>query len=590
MKRLLLFLCALAVSSFTQLFAAVNASDLTKALDSPAGVVFTPGSGLTIKNKGAKYDQMYDGVVCIGATFLEMNADKGKGKDDRSQRIVSSFDFTVKGAGTMTFNLRAATYGWNDDCFLMYEGDINDEIFSDSSGYWEKKYKEDGEQYGGLYGEEFFENECSVNLGTDCYTHTVHCVVLKPYTTDYEDPGKDDSMEDQYLAWKVCLDNFVWEPLGNDDIMRFDPETGATFGANGIDVELVSDYDPGVFKVYYTTDGSTPSSSHGTLYNYNEGADMIHLTGDSTIVVRAAVYDGRTLLDNSLMATYTRRPAPAAPTCELGTPVPFAETMTVRFADAVADVVFHYTTDGSDPTIQSPQGSTCEVPTGVATTIKVLAELEGDVSSITTFKVTPPTISGIGWIADGVVAKAPQFDESLTLTWNGTGDEELYLRFGDEVEQYTAPIDFGPADSGLSFDVQVCSATKGISAVETYSVRRSRAEEWVRASDFQPGWQLWGATKQVSVAQGQALAEWLKPFGLGVANGLARVNTIEGGRAYWVWGPVAEKPAGLQQRTLGDATPVDGNLWRLVSEGAEWKWDAAKGFFVPTSTGAGYKK
>ena len=96
-------------------------------------------------------------------------------------------------------------------------------------------------------------------------------------------------------------------------------------------------------KIYYTTDGTTPSKTNGTLYS---GAIAI----TSTVTVKAIGYDGETASEVA-SATYTLL-APEVPTFSVAAGgVTAGTSLTLTMGDGGTKVV--YTTDGTTPTTSS---------------------------------------------------------------------------------------------------------------------------------------------------------------------------------------------------------------------------------------------
>ena len=121
-------------------------------------------------------------------------------------------------------------------------------------------------------------------------------------------------------------------------------------------------------KIYYTTDGTTPSSTNGTLYNHTTGVVI-----DKTMTLKAIGYDGETPGEVASI-NYTLL-APEAPTFSVTGDVTAGTTVTLTAGEGGEIVV--YTTDGSDPTIAS-EIYTAPIAINYAQTIKAATVDDGD--------------------------------------------------------------------------------------------------------------------------------------------------------------------------------------------------------------------
>ena len=579
MKRLLL-ICAFVAWS-ANLLAAVTAAQLKTALDSPADVTFVVGGGLTIRSNGVKFGSVEGGVVCTGGTFLEMAGSTDKARKPRANRIVSAFDVQVKESGVLFFDICAAVWGDNDDVLVVYEDDIDDPLAEFSGDYWSVAEKdEDGDYWFDKSGDDFFYSY-SIMVGTDHYSHTLHFAVLKALDDEnYEKPVlKDPEMGiNIFLPSRVWLDNFEWEPDDMNSLLSFFPESGAQFGGYGLNVFLDTSYDMDALSFYYTTNGSVPSNK-STKYD-PENDDGIELTKTTTLKV--AVYEGATLIDNTFSATYTRLPAPPAPTAQIASASPFADALTVNFSCKESGVRFAYTLDGSVPTDENYDGIANSVTVSKPCTVNVVSLREGETSanyaSVVVEKTPTPQVT---WFADGVATKSPVvYDNGASMTATAASGTCYYRKDGGAPVKGTST---NIANTVRLVEVQAVEANKLPSDIVSATFEQTQADEWVKASDFVAGWQLWAVPKKLSNQQGKALAAWLKPYGVDPSRRtLELVDKVEGGRAYWVLGPIQGKPS-VTLRTGGDVAPLGGSTWRLVSTGALWVWDLEKGIFVPAS-------
>ena len=103
-------------------------------------------------------------------------------------------------------------------------------------------------------------------------------------------------------------------------------------------------------KIYYTTDGTEPSNSNGTLY-----AEAFTLSTVGEYTVKAIAYSALGSKSSEVVScAYTIEEAtPATPTFSpvAGT---YTSAQSVTISCATSDAVIHYTTDGTAPTASSP--------------------------------------------------------------------------------------------------------------------------------------------------------------------------------------------------------------------------------------------
>lgn len=517
----------------------------------------------------------------VGKTFVQMTGTGTAVVGDRAKRVKASFSFRVGGAGELSFNYRAATWGWDDDVLIFYENDINNELRSLSGECWATVETWDGEKWYDM-DEESFWNADTLSFGTTQYFHTINVALLAPEKYEgYEKPDTAGYVVPN-LAW---LDNFVWEADEAVSLCDFVPASGTQFGGVGGTVFLESDYSVlegeelvPILDFYYTTDGKTPTRT-SSKYDGNEG---ISITKDT--VLRVAVYEKGKLITDSLSAEYTLRPAPGATVCAIEDQDPFDVSATVNFGvpGATVPMNFVYTLDGTMPTLESSSGKSCQVDGPCV--LKVCANDEGCLGPVSTFdfKYTePPTIS---CTADGVDTKNPIFDGIIFVKFvpSVSGADVFCQEGAGLIQKYTSPLEF--TDTTQLMAVQL--GQRGVrienggtgwlnSDIAIFRIQQTEAgnADWITSQLVSEGWNVVAIPRDIAPVTGRALAEWLKPYGYSVERKAYELaTTMEPGHAYMVYNNVGEAPEVVRSllRTE-ESTPakawdlLDGKaLFRLV--------------------------
>ncbi len=154
----------------------------------------------------------------------------------------------------------------------------------------------------------------------------------------------------------------------------FSPAAGAYGPAQSVTITCST---PGA-SIKYTTDGSTPSPSHGTAYT-------VPVAIAATATLKALAYDG--VLPNSAVRTgvYTIGGTVATPVITLAAGT-YDNAQTTTLTCATGGAAIHYTVDGSQPTTLSPLYSVALNITS-SRTIKAKAFKTGYTSSATASSV-----------------------------------------------------------------------------------------------------------------------------------------------------------------------------------------------------------
>ncbi len=586
----------------------LTAAKVTTALDAPAGLTFSSCTGAALRttytndNVGNE-EETGKGTVrpVAGANFLELSGSGTPLAKPRSGRIKAAFSFQVQGAGTLTFQHRVNTYGFNDDCLVFYEGDIDGEdaeLLSIGGDYWSKVEKDDdGNRWYGVNDYSFW-NEDSLSFSADAYSRTIHVALLAPELGEWYDPPDAETTKENDLQYKAWLDAFVWEPDEDTFLCNILPESGTTFGANGLNVSLGTDYlkDDGtpLFTFRYTLDGSTPSAQ-SPLYDDQEGIDI-----QQSCRLRVAVFEGATLITNAISADYTLREPLPPPRIQVSPGDPFVTGALIHFypAEPVAySLDYRYTTDGSTPTADSPSGTSCSL--NAPGTLKVRAYDDGTLGEVATFTATRPPAPVVSRILDekGNLSPNGVFLESADLflassSQPAEGEWAIYFRAaGHAPAPASSPLVVGN-DTTVEFLLHRKEETASAllshgqtflldSDIQSCTLRKAQEEDgqWLLSQLSSPGWNLVGITRDLPVPQQQAILAWLKPLAFSPdRKAYAQATELAAGNSYWVFlsndqPPETGKPEAFYSAEASPSQASGSSPWRLVPKDALYFYD-----------------
>jgi AraC-like DNA-binding protein len=143
-------------------------------------------------------------------------------------------------------------------------------------------------------------------------------------------------------------------------------------------------------SIRYTTDGSTPSETAGTLYT-------TPLTVSSTTTVKAIAYESGYTDSSVAPATFTILPSAATPTFSPGAGT-YSSAQTVTLSTTTSGASIRYTNDGSTPTETAGTLYTGAITVNSTATLKAIAYESGYTDSSVasaTYTIQPPSISGV---------------------------------------------------------------------------------------------------------------------------------------------------------------------------------------------------
>jgi hypothetical protein len=178
--------------------------------------------------------------------------------------------------------------------------------------------------------------------------------------------------------------------------------------------------------IRYTTDGSTPTSTSGTVYS---GA----VTISATTTLKAIAYESGWTDSAVASAAYTITGTVAAPVFSPGSGN-YASAQSVTIASATAGATIRYTTDGSTPTAASGTVYSGAISVSSTTTLKAIAYADGMTDSgigTATYSFNP--------VISSLSATSAAVGRLVTITGGGFGPS-----------QGTSAVTFGGISAGVA--------------------------------------------------------------------------------------------------------------------------------------------
>ena len=217
-------------------------------------------------------------------------------------------------------------------------------------------------------------------------------------------------------------------------------------------------------SIRYTTDGSTPSDTAGTLYT-------APITLNSTTTIKAVAYASGLANSTVTTETYTIRPVAPTLTPYGGPSNPFNPGQTVTLSTTTTGASIRYTTDGSTPSDTAGTPYTAPITLNSTTTISAVAYASGLANSTVsteTYTIRPlaPTFTPYGETYTSA--------QTVTLSTPTTGASVRYTTDGSTPSDTAGTPYTGPITVNSTTTIKAVAYASGLAnstiTTETYTI------------------------------------------------------------------------------------------------------------------------
>ncbi|MBQ7177017.1 MAG: chitobiase/beta-hexosaminidase C-terminal domain-containing protein [Victivallales bacterium] len=575
----------------------------------------TSSSNCWVVQSSSGDNSKYSTYPIKGESCLRSDLPTGLSSDSDAQeaRLV----FKVIGPGIFTFFYKTCC---EDGDGIQVYVDRDDDFFDanaefETSGYAEPmedwSYTDEGESenraevtvYGEVPHEIMFVftkdmPECDADTG-NYMADGPEKPVKDDYNGDTEGYNEDLATYNSIMKCfnRVWLDWVKWKPLLSLEIEDFE---GCSFDKEGnyLDeacVLLTTNAVDYGYRVRYTVDGSDPTSSSP---EYDYGAPYLSFKQSCTL--KAAIFaDGKmdeevgvVSMDVSIVAS--------APTLELDAEKTTGSAVIYRAANTVADNLIVYTTDGSEPTVES---AVYDAEKGIVITsectLTARCVREGVIASSTVSlsveRLPMPTYRLLD--ADNEHEEVPNgitTGNSLTLKADNSSGILKYGSFEDDIStDYTAPVTIGVGGTLYLRNVELGKLSSEIARVQ---VRKPDTTVSWGVGDYalEPGWNLVSFPLLLTNESQQKLLRNWKLLRYDSERQCYQCTTmVKPGCAYWLFQKNRGETDGIElsgcMATEAEKCVKGWNLMGPVNgqerlEGKE-VWSYSNGTYVPLGSG-----
>ena len=340
-------------------------------------------------------------------------------------------------------------------------------------------------------------------------------------------------------------------------------------------------------SIRYTTDGSVPTDTIGTLYT-----GPVHIADSLTL--KAVAYRAGWRTSSVTSGTYTIGLHVAAPTFSPG-PGTYTSAQNITITAATPGATIRYTIDGSTPTETSGTLYTAPVHLSESVTLKAVAYRTGWTTSTVTsgnyaigLTVVAPEFS----VAPGLYAAA----KDVAITTITTGATIRYTTNGSTPTETVGIIYTGPVRIGESLTLKAVAYRTGLttSSVTTGEYKRvgisAGIYHTILAQADGTVW-TWGGNYEGQIGNGTttprptpAQVPGLSGV-VAVAAGYYHSVALTSDGTLWAWGrnfygqlgdgTTAQRLAPVQVVGISGVTAVEGggdSTYALKSDGTVWAW------------------
>jgi regulation of enolase protein 1 (concanavalin A-like superfamily) len=246
-------------------------------------------------------------------------------------------------------------------------------------------------------------------------------------------------------------------------------------------------------SIRYTTDGSTPSETAGTLYSGP-------VTVSSTTTLKAIAYESGMSDSAVSSATYTiSLPQVATPTFNpAGGSFTAAQSVTISTTTSGASI--RYTTDGSTPSETAGTLYSGPVAISSTTTLKAIAYESGmsdSVVSSATYTINLPQVAAPTFNPAGGSYSAAQ---SVTISTTTSGASIRYTTDGSTPSETAGTLYSGPVTIGSATTLKAIAYESGMSDSSVSSATYTISLPQVAAPTFSPAGGSYSAVQSVTIS------------------------------------------------------------------------------------------